>query len=186
MVRPHPSGVFQTISGQPAQLTTPAPGTTLTSDTMSFNWTGGLGVTQYWLKVRFNGGAAPTWQMSTAGTSLATTVTTLPTDGRPLFVRLQSLINGAWQFNDYTLTAARLFTIQKAELVSPAPQSTLAASTVAFEWTGGSGATGYRLVHRYRAWHNRSLRYRRRDRLSIVVSGLPNDGRTLYVRLWSQ
>jgi hypothetical protein len=29
----------------------------------------------------------------------------LPTDGRTLYVRLWSLVSGAWQFNDYTYTA---------------------------------------------------------------------------------
>jgi hypothetical protein len=30
----------------------------------------------------------------------------LPTNGQPIYVRLWSWLNGAWQWNDYTYTAA--------------------------------------------------------------------------------
>jgi hypothetical protein len=43
---------------------------------------------------------------SGAVTSLTAFVGGLPTDGRTLYVRLYSLINGSWQSNDYTMTAA--------------------------------------------------------------------------------
>jgi hypothetical protein len=32
-------------------------------------------------------------------------VTNLPTNGETLYARLYSLINGAWQYHDYTYTA---------------------------------------------------------------------------------
>ncbi len=40
------------------------------------------------------------------GTNLAKTVTTLPTDGSPVYVTLYSLIKGAWQSNEYIYNAA--------------------------------------------------------------------------------
>jgi hypothetical protein len=176
---------FQTITAQKAQLTAPAPGSTLASDNVTFTWTGGLGVTQYWLQVGSAPGGADVVNVNT-GSALTATVSTLPIDGRSLYVRLQSLINGVWQFNDYTLTAARIFTIQKAELVSPAPHSTLTASTVSFEWTGGSGATAYRLSVGSAPGTADLFDSDAGTDLAIVVSGLPNDGRRLFVRLWSQ
>ena len=36
------------------------------------------------------------------GTALSATVGGLPINGRTVYVRLWSQINGAWQFNDYT------------------------------------------------------------------------------------
>jgi creatinine amidohydrolase/Fe(II)-dependent formamide hydrolase-like protein len=39
------------------------------------------------------------------GTELTAAVSGLPVAGQTIYVRLHSLINGAWQFNDYTLTA---------------------------------------------------------------------------------
>lgn len=38
--------------------------------------------------------------------NLAVTVPNLPTDGRTLYVRLGSMIQGSTQFQDYTYTAA--------------------------------------------------------------------------------
>jgi hypothetical protein len=42
---------------------------------------------------------------STPITATQVSVTGLPTNGEKLYARLYSLINGAWQYNDYTYTA---------------------------------------------------------------------------------
>jgi len=175
---------FQTNPGQSAQLTTPAPGSTLTASNVAFAWTGGIGATGYWLSVGSSPGGSDVVDLN-VGTSLGVDVE-LPIDGRALFVRLKSLINGIWQFNDYTLTAARIFSIQKAELTSPAPSSRLTGSTVSFEWTGGAGASSYRL-----SVGNAASVFDLFDEvvdtnLSQIVSSLPTDGRTVFVRLWTQ
>jgi hypothetical protein len=39
------------------------------------------------------------------GTQLSTVVSGLPADGRTLYIRLHSHINGSWEWNDYILTA---------------------------------------------------------------------------------
>src|SRR5207253_5084958 len=71
------------------------------------------------------------------GSTLSATVSNLPIDGSTVYVRLYSKINGAWVFNDYTYTATTAPTA-KAQLTTPAPSSTLTASTVQFQWTGGT------------------------------------------------
>ena len=38
---------FTVTTTTPAQLTTPAPGSTLTASTVTFQWTGGTGVAEY-------------------------------------------------------------------------------------------------------------------------------------------
>src|SRR3974377_21043 len=90
----------------PAALTTPAPGSTLPGASVTFVWSTGTGVTQYWLGIRSMSGNTDICS-SPAGTSTGATVV-LPTDGRTLYVRLWSSLGGAWQYQDATYTAARV------------------------------------------------------------------------------
>ena len=73
----------------------------------------------------------------------------------------------------------------KASIVSPQPGSTLPGSNVTFQWDSGSSAQEYFLyVGTSRGRNNlyaASLGLSR----SANVSGLPTDGRTLHVRLWT-
>jgi serine protease len=85
-------------------MTSPAPGSTLPGSSVTFAWTAGSGVTEYWLHVGSTPGGSDLYNR-TQGSTLSGTVTGLPTDGRPLYVRLWSLI-GAWQWIDYVYTAA--------------------------------------------------------------------------------
>ena len=163
----------------PAVLTSPAPGSTLPGATVTFSWTTGSGVSQYYLYVGNSVGAADFYAAS-QGLSTSGTVTGLPTDGRTLYVRLWSFIGSGWQFADYSYTAAA-----PATLTSPAPGSTLPGAAVTFSWTTGSGVSQYYLyvgnsvgaADFYAASQGLST--------SGTVNGLPTDGRTLYVRLWS-
>jgi hypothetical protein len=94
-----------TFPTAPGELQSPAPGSTLGGPSALFQWSAGAGVTEYRLRV----GNAPgngRYFTKSAGTALQLSVTGLPTDGRTLFVTLRSLIDGAWQDRDYTLTAA--------------------------------------------------------------------------------
>ena len=168
---------------QKAQLISPAPASTLTSSTATFQWTGGVGPTRYWLYVGTTAGAFDLFNMD-AGSALSFVVSNLPADGRTLYVRLHSLMNGAWQYNDYTLTASAAAP-QKAQLISPAPGSTLTSSTVALQWTGGTNVARYWI---YVGSTQGAFDLVNRDMntgLSTVASGLPVDGRTVYVRLLS-
>jgi hypothetical protein len=129
------------VVGTKAQLTSPANGSTLASSTATFQWTAGSGATQYWLHIGSAPGGADLVSRD-LGTTLSTVVSGLPTNGQTLYVRLHTYI-GAWQFNDYTLTAATPSGGTKAQLFSPAPGSVLSSTTVNFQWTGGTGATQY-------------------------------------------
>src|SRR5206468_7553671 len=83
------------------------------------------------------------------GTTLSATVSGLPADGSTVYVRLWSLIGGTWQFNDCTFTATTTVTAVSsalAQLTTPTPGSTLTASTVQFQWTGGTGVSQYWLT----------------------------------------
>jgi hypothetical protein len=170
-------------SGTPAkaQMTTPAPSSTLTSSSVTFQWTGGTGVSQYFLEV---GSATGLHEFYNQGlTSLSATVSGLPTNGSGLWVRLWSMINGAWQWNDYAYTASST-TSAKAQMTTPAPSSTLTSSTVTFQWTGGTGVSQYFLevgsTEGMHEFFNQAV-----TSLSATVTGLPTNGGRVWVRLWS-
>ena len=166
----------------PAQMTSPPPGSTLPGSTVTFSWTTGSGVSQYYLYIGSWAGGGDLYAAS-QGLATSGTVTGLPIDGRTLYVRLWSLTSQGWQFFDYTYTAANLGT--PAVLYSPAPGSTLTGSTVIFYWTTGSGVSQYYLY--VGSWAGGADLYAASQGLATsgTVTGLPTDGRTLYVRLWS-
>jgi hypothetical protein len=87
-----------------AELTTPPPSSTLTAATVQFQWTGGSGVSVYWLTVGTTPGGSDLYDAN-QGLNLNRTLSNLPTDGRTLYLRLYSMINGGWQFTDYTYTS---------------------------------------------------------------------------------
>ena len=73
-------------------------------------------------------------------------------------------------------------------LTTPPPGSTLSGASVTFGWSAGSSATstGYWLWVGDTGWgsHN-DYNQAVGTSLSASVTGLPTDGRTLYVRLWT-
>jgi hypothetical protein len=76
----------------------PAPGSVLAGSTVKFEWTEALGATAYVLQV---GPAVNWWTIynGNPGFRLHATLTNLPTDGKPVYVRLWYLINGSWATN---------------------------------------------------------------------------------------
>ncbi|MCP4107176.1 MAG: hypothetical protein GY749_16820 [Desulfobacteraceae bacterium] len=88
------------------------------------------------------------------------------------------------------LTAGQpVMAIEKAEMINPAPGSTLESTEVTFTWND----TGARLYCIYirdienpsdrEDWYNLYGAYQDKGTTSVAISGLPDDGRTLYVRL---
>ena len=80
-------------------MVAPVPGSGFGSSTVSFSWTAGSGVTQYWLFVGTTVGGSDLYSQST-GTNLSATASGLPTTA-PVYVRLWSLVGGVWQYTDY-------------------------------------------------------------------------------------
>ncbi len=73
---------------------------------MVFNWTAGTGVTAsgIWVGTTL-GGSESTCKGHSPGRTA--TVSNMPTDGSTVYVRLWSLVGGAWQYIDYTYTASQ-------------------------------------------------------------------------------
>ena len=169
-----------------AVMISPAAGTTLGGSTVSFNWTAGAGASEYWLYVGTTVGSGNLFSHSMA---LATnqTVTGLPTDGSAIYVRLATKLGSAWEVSDSTYTAAGGGTSgAKAVMASPTPGSTLAGSSVTFSWNAASGATAYGLHVGSSLGGNNLFSLVGFTATTYPVTGLPADGSTIYVRLWTQ
>jgi hypothetical protein len=167
-----------------AALTSPASGTTLSGATVNFQWNAGVGVARYYL---FAGAYAGGNNYYGADQNLATqaAVSGLPVDGTTVYVRLWSYIDGVWQYNDYTFTAAGNIAPTKAAMTSPAPGSKLSGTTAAFTWNTGAAVTRYFLHVGLWQGGNTLFSQDMVNATSASVSGLPNDASTVYVRLWS-
>jgi hypothetical protein len=148
---------------------------------VTFTWDRGTNVTEYRLDVGTTPRGRELFGWSVAGLSQA--VFGLPSDGRTVYVSLWSQIAGTWLRADYTYTSAT--GAVAAVMQSPAPGSTLLGRMVTFTWDRGTNVTEYRLdvgtTPRGRELFGWSV-----AGLSQAVFGLPSDGRTVYVSLWSQ
>src|SRR5208337_103076 len=115
------------------------------------------------------------------------TVSGLPTGGMKIYARLNSLINGAWQYIDYTYTGYGA--PSPATLLTPAPSPTppytqFVGSSQSFTWSAGSGVTAYDLWVGTTGVGSHNLYYPpQTTSLQATVAGLPTNGATIYVRL---
>jgi hypothetical protein len=172
------------VGERPAKATmqSPAPGSTLPGASVTFTWDSGTDVTEYWLQVSATPVGYELLSQPVAG--LSQTVAGLPTDGRTLYVHLWSKIADTWHPAAYTYIAAN-DAAAKATMQSPAPGSTLSGRMVTFTWDSGTSVTAYRLDvgttpggRELFGWSVAGP--------SQLVAGLPIDGRTVYVSLWSK
>jgi hypothetical protein len=84
-------------------MTSPPPGSTFTSSTVTFTWSAGS-ATGYLLLV---GSSLHSTDIHNSGvvTVHSKTVSNIPTDGRTIYVTLGSQVNGSWSTKDYTYKA---------------------------------------------------------------------------------
>jgi hypothetical protein len=87
-----------------------------------------------------------------------------------------------WQYNDYTYTAGNL---TKAVMQAPAPGSTLSGSAATFTWSAASSASAYWLDIGSTAGGFDLYSQSAATATSQAVTGLPVNGSTVYVRLWT-
>lgn len=117
-----------------ASLTSPKQGTVLPGASVPFQWSAGTNVTDYKLSVGTSLGGTSILNQD-EGTSLSTTVTGLPTNGSPVYVRLWSLMGSVWNFKDYTFTS---FTSTPTLKVSATSVQTGATITVSVAYGPGN------------------------------------------------
>ena len=167
----------------PSAITSPAPGSKLTGASQTFSWSAGSGIE--WQLLVGNAVGAENYFHTSSQFTTSVNVTGLPTNSSKVYVRLLYRVNDAWQSIDYTYTAYAPVPVA-ATLTSPAPSSTLPASSVTFGWTAGTGITEYELY--VGTTQGASNLYNSKpiyNTTTANVTGLPTTGQTLYVRLWS-
>jgi hypothetical protein len=108
-------------------------------------------------------------------------VSGLPCDGRTIYVQLYTHRGGAWLSPQrYTYTAPNCI----AQIASPTPGTTLSATSVTFSWSAAAGADQYWLDVGNSLGVG-DISAGALTATSQVVSGLPCDGRTIYVQLYT-
>ena len=162
----------------------PRPFTILAASDVVFRWSGNdQSVSKWWLYIGSTQGAHDVYNSSDLGLNLSHVVPGLPTDGRTLYVRLWYQTGELWQFVDQEVTAA---TLAAPVVTSPIAGSTLSGSSVKFQWTANNQP-----ISNWWFFVGSSLGARDISNsgdlgtaVSQHVSGLPTDGRIIYVRLW--
>jgi RHS repeat-associated protein len=127
-------------ASQPAILTSPTPGSTFAGSSVTFAWTTGTGVTQYMVYAGSTPGGV-NYANKNVGSATSTTITTMPTDGSPIYVRLYSFINSNWQGYDYLFTTATGGSNPgMPTLTSPASGAANLTTQPTLTWTAPAGA----------------------------------------------
>ena len=170
----------------PATMASPAPGSTLTGSSATFTWSPSAAAQAYWIDVGSTQGGNNYYQSGSLPTStLSQTVNNLPTDGSSIYVTLWTLINGQWLNNQYTYTAFNSGS-SKGVITSPTPGSTLTGTSQLFTWTPGADATAYWIDAGSAPGGNQYFQSGNIGNVtSYTVSGLPSNGSTVYVTLYS-
>lgn len=172
-----------TASAVPAELSAPTDGATLSSDTVTFNWSAGSGATAYGL-VGGSGVGSSRYFAANNLTDTSVEISGLPTDGSTLYVRLWTQFNNTTAYKDYTFTTYS-GAGDKAEMLSPTPGSTISGYTPTFTWSAGNGADLYAIWVGDAAggWNHAEVVT---ASTNAQLDELPTDGRTLYLRLWTR
>lgn len=164
-----------------ALMTSPAPGATLNGSGVTFEWSAGTGVSQYWLYVGTTGVGSLNIHSANTGSVRFRSVPNMPTSGT-IYVRLWSLQGGNWRFNDYVFTGSGA---GLATMTSPTPGSGLQSTSATFSWSAGTNVSQYWLaVGTTGAGAGNVLNTGTGTSTTRTVTGLPSSG-PVYVRLWS-
>jgi hypothetical protein len=180
---PSPSLPIQ-IMPKPAVLTSPAPNGPLPGASVTFTWSVAYGATSYKLFIGSTGAGSYNLYYNGNTTANSALAGGLPTNGEPIYVRLYTSFNGMLQYNDYTYTALPQ---APAAMTSPIPSSALPGTGVTFTWAPATGATDYEMFVGSTGPGSYNLFYLGNTlATSATVGGLPANGETIYVRLYTK
>ncbi len=174
-----------TAAGAPvaAALLTPASGTVLGTSNVTFTWDAGKGVAAYHLTLGTAPGIQDVYNSGTTN-NLTTTAPSIPATGQPVYGRLFSKINGAWQYNDYRFMATGAPV--PATLQGPASGTTLGTSDIVFTWNTGTGVAAYHFILGTAPGLQDLYDSGTTNNLTVTAPTLPGNGQTVYGRLFSK
>jgi hypothetical protein len=187
--------VLLTPQPGPATLLSPASGATLPGAAATFQWSAGVGVTQYWVYLSSRSAGEKDLYTASLGLRTSLAAANLPTSGGTVYLRLWSQVAGSWQYIDYSFAAAGsaaslgpgAVTSGAAAMISPAAQSTLPGAAATFTWTAGTGVSQYWLYLGTTGPGSKDI-YSQSTGLNRyqAVSNVPTTGGSIYARLWSK
>lgn len=166
------------------QIVSPTDNAALDSTSQTFTWTAnGADIEKYRVFIGSTKRGSDYYKSSLLSADTTTiTVLDLPTDGSDIYVRLKYKLNDTWYRHDYHYYALNTTT---PTLLSPVLGSTLTSDTETFTWTdNGVTVSKYRLsVGSCKGCSD----YHKSSKLSgsinsVMVTGLPADGSTVYVK----
>ena len=162
-----------------ATMISPAVGAVLSGPSATFTWSSATGATGYFLLIGTTGAGSKDVYNSAQKTVTSYTITTMPTNGGTIYIRLITNYNGTWINSDSTYTEAT-----HALITSPAAGSVLAGPSVSFAWSGVSGATGYYLwIGSTGAGSNNIYNSVEKESTSYTFNSMPTNGEPIYVRI---
>ncbi len=180
-----------------AAITSPVAGSVLSSEDVTFQWTPGVGVTQYALWVGYTSPVYGSFQYGheyyynyVAGLSQTVHV---PAGSGTVYATLFTLVDGVWQYvgTQYTAMAGSVSAPRAAAMLAPSAGSALPGSSATFSWDAGVGVDTYAL------WvgstmpiansFSQGMEYFGNyvSGTSQTVYGLPTNGIPIYVTLFS-
>jgi hypothetical protein len=167
-------------------ITSPANGSTFTGTLATFSWSACAVASAYWVDIgKEAGGNEYAQSGSLSSSTYSYSTSSLPTDGSTVYVTWYYQVNGSWMATEDTYTAFG-GSSTKGMITSPTPSSTLSGTSVAFSWSAGSGATSYWIDAGSAAGGNQYFQSGNLGNVtSETVTGLPSNGSTVYVTLYS-
>ncbi len=181
----HSSDYTYTAAGTPVlpSLSTPTPSSTLTGTSVTFTWNPGNAATHFELWVGNTTPGSTNIYDSGSVTATTETVSGLPANGEPVYVRLYYYLNGSWSYIAYTYTASGSPTLPA--LTTPTPSTTLTGTSVAFSWSPGNAAVNFELLVGTTGVGSDNLYNSNSVTVTTeTVSDLPSNGAPVYVRLF--
>lgn len=171
-------------STEPAVITSPVNGSEFTSADITFTWETNDNVTQINLLIGSEFGGSDLYLgEDLSGTSVSVN---LPEDGRRIYVRLSSQIDGEWHHRDtsYITSNAEIPPPAKSELTHPVAGTVLKSGRIDFKWTAGSQVERrYLYVGSRRGYANIYYGWVGESGVSLNLNFFTEK---TYVRLWSR
>jgi hypothetical protein len=170
-----------------AGIFSPVANSILGGSSAVFQWGPEPSATNYWVDI----GSAPFGNTYTQSGPLGANACSLsvnsrlPTNGSTVYVTLWYLVGGSWSYAQYQYTAYGGGS-QIGVITSPVPNSTLSGSSVNFTWTAGTLSTAYWIDAGSSPGGNQYFQSGNLGNvLTKTVNGLPTNGSTVYVTLYS-
>lgn len=171
------------------ELVSPEPGSTLTSDPTTFEWTGPT--TEYWVFVGTRPMSSAYHNSQSLGSSIraySVPAADLPTNGSEVWMTLwYKDDNNSWRHIAEKYRAQDDSGQDQAfKMVSPDPGAILTSNTVGFTWVRPPSTTSSIQIGTSQGASDVFSSGDLRSRTTYYVSGLPSDGSLLYLRLWNR